>query len=58
MSKLSVDNIITVSNVMAFTAKVKEKIGYEFQAPLDADTQNEITSRAVKEVIEGAVQND
>lgn len=56
MSKQAVDNIITVSNVMEFVSKVKEKIGYEFQAPLDADTQNEITSRAVKEVIEGAVQ--
>lgn len=56
MSKEVVDNIITISNVMEFTSKVKEKIGYEFQAPLDADTQNEITSRAVKEVIEGATQ--
>lgn len=58
MSKLGVDNIITVSNIMTFTAMVKEKIGYELQSPLDADTQNEITSRAVKEAIEGAVQND
>lgn len=56
MSKLAVDNIITVSNIFAFVEKVKEKVGYEFQAPLDADTQNEVTSRAVKEIIEGENQ--
>lgn len=53
MSKLAVDNIITLSNVFEFVAKVKEKVGSEFQAPLDADTQNEVTSRAIKEVVEG-----
>ena len=58
MSKLAVDNIITVSNIFEFVGKVKEKVGYEFQAPLDADTQNEVTSRAAKEIITGAVNND
>lgn len=58
MSKLAVDNIIVVSNIFELVSKTKEKIGYEYQAPLDADTQNEITSRAIKEVITGAVQND
>lgn len=53
MSKLAVDNIIAVSNAFEFVAAVKEKVGYEFQAPLDSDTQNEITSRAIKEVILG-----
>lgn len=51
--KSLVDNIVTVSNVFEFVAAVKEKVGYEFQAPLDADTQNEVTSRAIKEVILG-----
>lgn len=54
MSKLAVDNIITLANVFEFVSKVKEKVGYEYQAPLDADTQNEITSHAIKEVITGA----
>lgn len=56
MSKLAVDNIVTLANVFEFVSKVKEKIGYEYQAPLDADTQDEITSRAIKEVITGAAQ--
>lgn len=49
----AVDNIITVSNLFEVVAKVKEKIGYEFQAPLDADTQNEITSKTIKAKILG-----
>lgn len=57
MSKLAVDNIIVVSNLFEFVAKVKEKIGYEFQAPLDADTQNEITSRAIKDLVLGEAQS-
>lgn len=56
MSKLAVDNIVTLANVFEFVSKVKEKIGYEYQAPFDADTQDEITSRAIKEVITGAAQ--
>jgi hypothetical protein len=58
MSKLAVDNIVTVANIFTFINTVKTKIGYEWQAPLDADTQNENTSRAIREVIAGAVDND
>lgn len=50
----AVDNIITVSNLFEVVAKVKEKVGYEFQAPLDEATQNEVTSRAIKaKILEG-----
>lgn len=52
MSKLT-DNITTISNVFEFVAAVKEKVGYEFQAPLEADVQNEVTSRAIKDIILG-----
>lgn len=52
MSKLT-DNIITVSNIFEFVAAVKDKVGYEFQAPLEADVQKEVTSRAIKEAILG-----
>lgn len=58
MSKLAVDNIVTVSNLFAFISTVQTKVGLEFQAPLDTDTQNEQISRAIKEVITGAVNND
>ncbi|UQT02688.1 hypothetical protein YUBABA_01430 [Serratia phage vB_SmaM-Yubaba] len=47
----AVDNIITVSNLFEVVSKVKEKVGYEFQAPLEADEQNEVTSRAIKQKI-------
>jgi hypothetical protein len=56
MSKQAVDNIVSISNAFEFVAAVKEKVGYEFQAPLDADTQNEVTSRAIKELILGEDQ--
>lgn len=49
----AVDNIITVSNLFEVVAKVKEKVGYEFQAPLDEATQNEVTSRAIKDIVLG-----
>lgn len=52
MSNLT-DNIITIANVFEFVSAVKEKVGYEFQAPLEADVQNEVTSRAIKEAILG-----
>lgn len=50
----AVDNIITVSNLFEVVSKVKEKVGYEYQAPLEADEQNEVTSRTIKEKILGA----
>lgn len=56
MSKLAVDNIITVANAFEFVAAVVEKVGSEFQAPLDADTQAEITSRALKELVVGEAE--
>lgn len=49
----AVDNIVTVSNLFATVAAVQEKVGYEFQAPLDEATQNEVTSRAIKEIVLG-----
>lgn len=56
MSKQIIDNIITVSNIFQFVAAVKQKVGYEFQAPLDADTQAEVTSRAIKDIVLGEPQ--
>jgi hypothetical protein len=53
MSKQAVDNIITVANIFEFVAAVKRKVGNEYQAPLDADTQNEVTSRAIKDIVLG-----
>lgn len=51
----AVDNIVTVSNLFETVATIQEKVGYEFQAPLDEATQNEITSRAIKAIVlEGA----
>lgn len=48
-----VNNIITVSNIFETVAKIKEKVGYEYQAPLDEATQNEVTSKAIKETLLG-----
>lgn len=50
----AVDNIITVCNLFEVVAKVKQKVGYEFQAPLDEATQNEVTSRTIKDKILGS----
>ena len=49
----AVDNIVTVSNLFETVATIQEKIGYEFQAPLDEATQNEVTSRAIKTIVLG-----
>lgn len=49
----AVDNIITVANLFEVVATVQEKVGYEFQAPLDEATQNEVTSRAIQDAIFG-----
>lgn len=49
----AVDNIITVANLFEVVSAVKQKVGYEFQAPLDEATENELISRAIKEKILG-----
>lgn len=45
------DNIITVANLFEMVKMINEKIGYDYQAPLDEDTRNEITSSAIKSVL-------
>ena len=54
MSNPLVDNIITLSNIFEFVEMVQEKIGVEFQAPLDESTRYEVTSKVINETIIGS----
>lgn len=57
MSKI-VENIVTLSNVFEAVNEIQTKIGYEFQAPLDEATQNEVVSSVIKERLEELTDND
>lgn len=57
MSKV-VDNIITLANVFEAVNTIQAKVGYEFQAPLDEATQNEVTSAVIKERVQEIVDHD
>lgn len=58
MSRLAVDNIITVSNLFEIVEMTKKKVGYEYQAPVDEATQLEITSKTIRRQIQELVEND
>lgn len=58
MSKLDVDNIITISNLFEIISATKQKVGYEFQAPLDEATENEVASKTIRERIGKVTRHD
>lgn len=46
-----IDNIVTYSNILAMTKAIVKKVGFEFQAPLDDATIDEIVSAEVMKVV-------
>lgn len=48
----TVENIVTYSNLLALTRAVMDKVGGDFQAPLDSATLDEVISSQVLNVVE------
>lgn len=50
-----IDNIVTYANILAMTKTIVKKVGFEFQAPLDDATIDEIVSAEVMKCVGNAI---
>lgn len=51
MENKDIDNLIIIANILEVVERTINKIGYDYQAPLSPEDQQEVNTHAVKTAI-------